>query len=151
MPHVRQQIRAAVAQVLTGLSTTSNRVFITHVYPLEKASLPGLVIMTDKDESDFSQATSSNGQLKILSRLQLIIKAYAKGTATVDDKLDQIELEVRQALMANRTLGGLTKNINWQSTTVQVDAGGEQPIGVAELLFLIEYRVQDNMITIPLT
>lgn len=150
MPHARQQIRAAVAQLLTGLTTTGNRVFVSHVYPLEKAALPGLIIMTDKDEVDSEQTTFSGGQLKLLCRLQLMVKAYAKAIANVDDKLDQIELEVREILMVNRTLGGLAKDINWQSTVVQLEAGSEQPIGVAEISFIIDYRIHDNLLNISI-
>lgn len=38
--HVRQQIREAVATTLTGLSTTSTRVFQSRLRPLVDADLP---------------------------------------------------------------------------------------------------------------
>lgn len=142
--HVRTQIRNAVATTLTGLSTTGNRVFVSRVYPMERASLPGLIIMTMIDENDTSQGAIKTGNAIIWSKLQLMVKAFAKSTANVDNSLDQIENEVRKALLVDRTLGGLAKNINWLSTTVQLDAGGEQPVGMAEILFNIDYRINEN-------
>lgn len=139
--HVRTQIRNAVASTLSGLTTTSNRVFVSRVYPMERASLPGLIIITETDEIETSRDSIKAGNLILWSRLQLMVKAYAKGTANVDATLDQIENEVRKTLISNHTLGGLTIDINWQSTTIQFDGSGEVPIGVAEMLFFVDYRV----------
>lgn len=149
--HVRTQIRLAVATLLTGLPAVANRVYVSRVYPLERASLPGLIIITETDAIESSMGAVKAGNLTLWSRLQLIVKAYAKGTASVDAALDQIENEVRKALTANRTLGGLTIDINWQSTTIQLDGSGEQPVGIAEMLFFIDYRVAQTAPDVPLS
>lgn len=143
--HVRTQIRVAVAALLSELPTVANRVYVSRVYPLERASLPGLIIMTASDENDTSQGAIKLGSTIIWSKLQLIVKAFVKGTADVDTSLDQIENEVRKVLMVDRTLGGLAKNIRWLDTTIQLDSGSEQPIGLAEILFCIDYRINENM------
>lgn len=151
MAHVRTQIRNAVKTILTGLPTTGNRVFVSRVYPLEKADLPGIIIFTEQDETDNSQAAINNGSLILWSQLHTVVKAYAKGTAQVHNTLDQIALEVRKVLLTNQNLGGLTENINWQSTLIQIEIGAEQPVGTAEILFVIYYRIKENLLETPLT
>lgn len=150
MPHVRQQIREAVAQALMGLPTTGDRVFVSRVYPLEKAELPGLIIITDTDEADYSQSTFSNGQLKMLSRVHLIIKGYVREKTNLDNQLDQIEMEVREALINNRKLYEITKNISWQSSSLHLDTTGEQVIASINLNFLFDYRILSDKIDILL-
>jgi len=48
--HVRQQLREAIATAITGLTTTSTRVFQSRVYPIEVGQLPCLVVTSDGDE-----------------------------------------------------------------------------------------------------
>jgi hypothetical protein len=144
MSHVRTQIRNAIAQQLNNLTTTGTRVFISRVYPLESAALPGLIIKTESDQTNDQFASASDGIVKQWCQLQLMVKAYAKGVANLDDVLDQVELEVRIVLANNKTLGGLAKDINWLHTTILLENGGEQPIGCAEMIFTVDYRVTDN-------
>jgi hypothetical protein len=146
MAHVRKQIRVAVATALTGLSTTGARVYVERVYPLERSSLPGLVVMTHRDDADLSLSTEYASGVNVWSNLELIVKGYAKNTSTVENDLDQIELEVRQALANTKTLGGLSKDLNWLSTQILIDATGEQPVGIVEMTFGIVYRVKDNAV-----
>lgn len=140
MRHVRTQIRNAVAQQLKNLSTTKKRVFVSRVYPLESASLPGLIIQTDSDQVNEQYANGVN----LWSELQLTVKAYAQSVANLDEMLDQIELEVRVSLASNKNLGGTAKDISWQHTNIQLESGGEQPVGIAEIVFKVSYRVADN-------
>jgi hypothetical protein len=147
--HLRTQIRNAVADILNGLPTTENRVFVSRVYPMERTSLPGLIIMTESDAVESNMGAVDNGDLVLWSKLQLMVKGYAKGTTNVDSNLDQIENEVRKTLLANPTLGGLVVDTNWQSTTIQIEVNGEQPVGVAEMLFIVDYRVAQSAPDIP--
>jgi|GEM_PF-570028 len=150
MSHVRTQIRHAIAQQLNNLTTTGTRIFVSRVYPLESAALPGLIIKTESDQANEQFASASGGVVKQWCQLQLMVKAYAKGTANVDDVLDQVELEVRIALASNKTLGGLAKDLNWLHTTILLENGGEQPIGCAEMVFTVDYRVADESPNISL-
>lgn len=138
--HVRTQIRHAVEKILHGLPTTGNRVFVSRVYPLESASLPGIIIATESDQA--------NEEIAGWSQLQLVIKGYARATAHLDEVLDQVEMEVRKALAENKTLNGLVKDIAWLHTRIQLENGGEQPIGMAEMIFKSDYRTAENNLTI---
>jgi len=142
MAHARQQIRDAVATTLTGLPTTGSNVFVSRVYPLESASLPGLTIMTDNDIADIDNTSASSGNRIVWANLGLMIKAHAQESATnLDNTLDQIEVEIRQALLSDITLGDLAKDIWWISTTITLEGDNAKPIGLAEILFNVSYRV----------
>lgn len=138
--HVRTQIRHAMAKILYGLPTTGNRVFVSRVYPLESAALPGIIIVTESDQAD--------EEIAGWSQLQLVIRVYARATVHLDDVLDQVEMEVRKALAENKTLNGLVKDITCLHTRIQLENGGEQPIGMSEMIFKSDYRMAENDLTI---
>jgi len=114
--HIRQQIRERAGTVLTGLTTTGSNVFQTRVYPLENTNLPALVIYT-KDE---------------------------KQTSNFDDEIDKICKEVEIAISADTTLNGLAKDCYLQSTSIEYNTEGEQPLSYAVLTFLTNYYVQET-------
>jgi len=142
MAHVRQQIRDAVATTLTGLATTGSNVFVSRVYPLESASLPGITIMTDNDVEDIDNTSAANSNRIVWANLGLIIKAHAQeAVSSLDGTLDQIEVEIRQSLMSDITLGGLVKDMWWISTDITLEGENTKPIGLAEIVFNLSYRV----------
>ncbi len=139
--HVRQQIRERLGTVLTGLSTTGSNVFESRVYPLETASLPSLLIYT-KSETSEPIVISTN---RLMSReLELIVEVYVKQTSNFDDQVDKICKEVEVAISADTTLNGLAKDCFLQSTEIEYNTEGEQPLSYAVLTFLTNYYVQEN-------
>jgi hypothetical protein len=139
--HIRQQIRERAGTVLTGLTTTGSNVFQTRVYPLENTNLPALVIYT-KDETSEPIVVSTN---RLMSReLELIIEVYVKQTSNFDDEIDKICKEVEIAISADTTLNGLAKDCYLQSTSIEYNTEGEQPLSYAVLTFLTNYYVQEN-------
>ena len=139
--HIRQQIRERAGTVLTGLTTTGSNVFQTRVYPLENTNLPALVIYT-KDETSEPIVVSTN---RLMSReLELIIEVYVKQTSNFDDEIDKICKEVEIAISADTTLNGLAKDCYLQSTSIEYNTEGEQPLSYAVLTFLTNCYVQEN-------
>ncbi|MDH5528386.1 MAG: hypothetical protein OEY97_13930, partial [Nitrospirota bacterium] len=97
MPHVRTQIRIAVATALTGLPTTGPNVHPSRVWPLQEADLPALLVHAVSDPVDEEQHTLGRPR-KLTRDLSLVVEARAAGTAGLDDTLDTIESEVIAAL-----------------------------------------------------
>lgn len=137
--HARQQIREAAAALLTGLATTSSRVYQSRIHPLGDTELPCLVITTN----DETVERGNTGQSALLKRvLNLQVTAKAKATANVDDTLDTIIKEVEIALNASvsaNTLGGLAKQIDLSTLYVDMDGEGEMPVGQAVMNFNCYY------------
>ena len=139
--HIRQQIRERAGTVLTGLTTTGSNVFETRVYPLENTNLPALVIYT-KNETSEPLVISTN---RVMSReLELIVEVYVKQTSNFDDEVDKICKEVEVAISADTTLNGLAKDCFLQSTEIEYNTEGEQPLSYAVLTFLTNYYVQET-------
>jgi hypothetical protein len=139
--HVRQQIREKVGTLLTGLTTTGSNIFESRVYPLESANLPALVVYTKNEDSE----PIVIGTNRLSSRnLSLIVEIYAKTTTDFDDTIDTISKEVEVAIASDTTLNGLTKDIYLESTEIEYNGEGEQPVGYATLTFLTNYYVNEQ-------
>ncbi len=80
----------------------------------------------------------------IRDRLSVIVEAYCKATSNFDDTIDTISKEVEEAIMADRTLGGLAKDTYVESTEIEYTGEGEQPVGYVTLTFLTNYYVQET-------
>lgn len=139
--HVRMQIRNQVVTQLTGLTTTAARVFDSRVYPLEDANLPALLIYTKSETSEPIEIGTNRTSERLLS---LNIEAYVKSTTNFEDTLDTICKEVEQAIAADPTLSGKAKDCYLESTEIEFNAEGEQPLAFCSLTFLTSYYVQEQ-------
>ena len=141
MAHVRQQIREYFGTTLTGLTTTGSNVYESRVYTLQEDTLPSLVIYTKSETSE----PIVIGTDRVMSReLSVVVEAYCKATSNFDDTIDTISKEVEEAIMADRTLGGLAKDTYVESTEIEYTGDGEQPVGYVTLTFLTNYYVQET-------
>ena len=139
--HVRQQIREYFGTTLTGLTTTGANVYESRVYTLQEDTLPSLVIYTKSETSE----PIVIGTDRVMSReLSVVVEAYCKATSNFDDTIDTISKEVEEAIMADRTLGGLAKDTYVESTEIEYTGEGEQPVGYVTLTFLTNYYVQET-------
>jgi hypothetical protein len=137
--HLRRQIREAVATLLTGLTTTGNRVFQSRVQTLKDNQLPGLVILTN-EETVTQQTIHSNPLLERNLSVQVIAKA--KANTNLDDTLDQIIKEVEMAVFASdaaNTLGGLVKGLVLDSLDITFNGEAETKVGEAVMAFTAVY------------
>lgn len=138
--HLRRQIREAAATRVTGLATTSSRVFQMRIYPLQAAELPGLLVFTNNETAQ----RLTIGAPSIMERsLELVVEGYARATSNLDDTLDGIAKEVEVAIAGDYNLGGLAKAATLRATQVElVDA--DQPIGMIRLTFDVTYMARED-------
>ena len=141
MSHIRQQIREQVGTTLTGLTTTGSNVFESRVYPLSDASLPALIIYSKSETSSIS--TMGTG-LGIDRTMTLTIEAYVKANLTFDDTIDTICAEVEVAMGTDPSLNGKVRFSYLESTDIDYDGDGENPIGYATMNYVVEYRTAQN-------
>lgn len=128
--HVRQQLREAIAAAVTGLTTTSTRVFQSRVYPIEVGQLPCLVITSDGDSVNAETVHHPYQQNRSTT---IRIEAYARAIANLDDTLDLICKEVETAM--GGASSGIAQECYLQGTQIEFDAIGEQPVGKATLIY----------------
>jgi hypothetical protein len=131
MAHARQTIREAAATKVTGLATTSTRVFQSRMAPQE--TLPCLLVATNDEEV----APGTVGNL-IERNLELVITAVAKATGTVDDTLDTIAAEVETAMATFTYRNELTR------LEVDFDEALEKPAGRLSLTYRVNYFTESG-------
>lgn len=142
MTHVREQIRNRVTTVLTGLATTGNNVFESHVYPLGEDQLPGLCVYTGSQESEISSKSSSGTVMQ--HELELMVVAYVKAVSGYDATIDDIMTHAEEALQNDATLQGLAKFIYPRSLDINMTGEGDKPVVVATQVFQVTYRALLN-------
>jgi hypothetical protein len=81
---------------------------------------------------------SSRGSDRVLS---LVVEGYAISKTIVEDTLDQIAVEVEEAMASDYTLNGLTRDVRYTGYELDANADPEQTVAVIRLTFDIKYRV----------
>jgi hypothetical protein len=138
MGHVRQQLRESVATAVTGLTDTGTRVFQSRLYPLQTKDLPCLIVTTEGDSIEYLTVNSP----ATLERETIVrIKAIARETTDLDDKLDDICQQVEVAI-SNTSL--IAKSINFIGTEMDESAVGEKPVGTATLTYAMKVYTLEN-------
>jgi len=137
--HVRQQLREAIATAITGLTTTSTRVFQSRVYPIEVGQLPCLVVTSDGDEIN-AQTVHHPYQQSRNTRVR--VEVYARAVSDLDDTLDLVCKEVETAL--GNVSSGIAKDCYLLGTNLDFDSLGEKPVGRATMLFTKELWTLSN-------
>lgn len=148
MSHVRTQIRNAVVGLLDSLATTSDRVYVSRLHPLPADKLPALRVFVDDEQITREKIHDP----AILARSVTIrIDCVASLASGLDDDLDQIALEVEDAISADTTLGGLL-NSGLIPSGIEVDrsADGEAPIGRLTVVYEAQYDVMNNAADVAL-
>ena len=141
MAHVRKLIRANVTTTLTGLATTGNNVYQTRVYPIAEDRLPGIAIYTSEEATLFGSMNFPRTQVRTVT---VNVEIYVKAVADYDDTLDQICLEVEEALTADLTRGGYAKDTQVLRFSSDFSGDGDQPVAYGTLEVSVDYATVEN-------
>lgn len=141
MAHIRKLIRDNIETALTGLATTNGRVYRTRVYPIAEDRLPGLAIYTREESTDYATITRPRTQMR---NLVVSVEIYVKGQSDYDDELDQIALEVEEALYTDLTRGGYAKDTQVISFDCDFSGDGDQPVARATMQISVDYVTLEN-------
>lgn len=136
MAHVRKSIRDRMESILkTGVTSVSNRVYASRVYPLTGPDLPALAVYTASESSNLQ----TMGVRTLARELSLNVDAYVRVNDTFDDTIDALCVEIEETIAADYTLNGLVKDTILTSTEIDFDGEAERPVGVARLTYTIRY------------
>src|SRR3990167_6145831 len=137
--HLRRQIRDATQALLTGLTTTAARIYVSRAeeHPMQADELPGLRLSTPNETIE----TLTMGVGRIRERImhvqvELVVKSTGTPAATVDAMRKEIEI----AIDADPTLGGLVGWIELRSMSVEQDAQADAPVAMGTALFEALYH-----------
>lgn len=137
MPHPRQVIRHAVVAQLLGNTAAGARVFAARRVPFQRVELPAVAVYVPTESVEVTSRATAPRELD--RRAQVVVEACAQGAGDVDDALDEIALQVENALHADWTLGGVASDLLLASTETDVLDDGKQLIGVVRLEFEVRY------------
>ena len=136
MAHVRKQIRDRMESILsTGVTSVSGRVYASRIYPMTGPDLPAVAIYTASETSGLQ----TMGTRTLAREISLNVDAYVRVTATFDDTIDALCVEIEETVAADYTLNGLVKDAILTSTEIDFDGESEKPVGVARLTYTIRY------------
>jgi hypothetical protein len=141
MAHVRKLIRDNIKTTLTGLNTVGYNVYQSRVYPMHGAKLPGILIYNRSEDTSYDTINPPRLQTR---RCEYQVEVYVKGVTDYDNKLDQICLEIEEALFADLTRGGNAKDTRIINFDADFDGGGDQPVAVCTLTVEVTYQVREN-------
>lgn len=139
MSHARQQIREAVATLVTGLTTTGSNVFQSRFYRVQASELPALFIYST-DESIERETIGTGPYLR--RELSIQIEGMAKALDNLDDTLDTIGEEVEDALGGQLPAG--VDDFRISSVSIDYSGEGEQPVGVIRMDFVARYQTAED-------
>jgi hypothetical protein len=141
MAHQRKTIRDNLKITLTGLDTTRNNVFQSRIYPMSNSNLPGILIYNKSEEVSYASISIPRLQERVSA---FEVEIYVKGTQNYDDTLDQISLEVEEALSVDITRGGNAIDTRILSFDTDFSGDGDQPLAVCKLSVEVRYQVREN-------
>lgn len=138
--HVRAQIRDAIATAITGLPSTGANVFKSVVYPLETATLPGIVVRLAGENA---QAVTAPAPRLLQRNASVEVVLCAESNADIDGALLASALEVEKAL-AMPAVVGPWKTLTLSSSSSRIDGSTEKIRGQLVLTYDAEYFVREN-------
>lgn len=139
MAHIRKTIRDNLKTALTGLTTTGNNISASRVYAIR--TLPAIILYTLTEESSYATI----GLPRTVERvLNVVAEIYVKGSSGYDDQIDQISLEIEEAIYADVTLGGIAKDTRLTGLDVQFRGDGDQPVGIGVVTIQVTYHTTEG-------
>lgn len=139
--HVRTSLRQAVKAALDNLPTTASRVFAGRTWPTDDACYPGLLIYARGGPARIDAQSDSDVDRPTERDERLVVEGIVRTRGVEpDDLLDQIELEVAAALLADPTVAGLAEICEPLGAEISARAGGEHREGSIKLNFRVVYR-----------
>ena len=141
MAHSRTTIRQAFVAILKGNTTAGNNVFDSRLYNMSEQSLPAIIIFSNSEEvitATLSPPRCQNRTVKIT------VECYAKASSQVNVIIDELAAEIEQLIITNPILPKICKDCRLESTDINLNSDGDQPVAVASLVFSVSYRTKEN-------
>lgn len=134
MPHIRNNIRDAIATLLTSTTDVGVNVFVNRETSVWRSELPTIIVYS-RGESATPRALSGSTYIR---QLQLVIEIKVEANNTLDDTLDTIAQQV-EAIVSVADIEGTMGRPIYLSTEINLDSGSEIEKGVATLNYQVQY------------
>jgi hypothetical protein len=143
MTHRRQTILENVQTLVTGLATTGTNVFRSRLDPSEETDLPCLIVRFQAGQTESVQIATVMAPRHQYRTCSVEVVGYAQDDGDLDATLNQISLEVEQALAMPAASGAWTI-LTLMSVEIGLTGDGETPLGKVSLMYQAEYQVRED-------
>jgi hypothetical protein len=134
--HERQAIREAIVAQLKGRTSAGVRVFKSRREPLREMELPAITVYTDEETVD--DVNTAPRELK--RQVSVAVIGWVMQSASVDDALDALALEIETAMDADMFLGGTSPGASrLASVAIGEKLDGARPMGAVNLTYTATY------------
>lgn len=147
MAHGDAQIHAALVTALTGLTTTGANVFDDETTPIPEASLPALRVLDD-GVGQIEYATQRVPRT-LLRTQGYTVRALCK-IANAKSKVNTILAEVEAAVYANRTLGGIARDMRIEQVDKNFSDELDTRVGEAAITINVDWSCVEGSPQTPL-
>lgn len=151
MRHARTQVRSAVVAALEGAHLSSVlKVYSGRIHAFSDGHLPALAVYCrgESIRASATRATAGSG-VRRERAIIVVVEGYAQVNSDLDDTLDVIGLEVEQALVPDRTLGGIAINFEPNGTELGVVEEAQRKTGLIRMTFTAIVHTLDNQLDQP--
>ena len=139
--HIRQSIRDNIKTTLTGLGITGDRVYVNRLYPFIQQVSNGILIYTESEATEYLTMGRPRSQERTLT---LKVEIYGKSTTNLDNLIDDIALEIENALCIDPTRGGVATDTMIMNFDSDFNGDGDSPVGVGMLDVIVKYNCVEN-------
>jgi hypothetical protein len=144
---VRERILNRIHTVtLPGISEVGQRIYRSRSQAYSRTEAPAISISPGSDDPRGAQNTIGASLGKLDNVLAVLIEVYVRGDIP-DQLADPIGVQIHQRMMADRTMGGLAKDVvpdGWRPQYEQADLTA----GWFGFQFLVKYRTADSDISV---
>ena len=144
---IRERILNRIHTVtLPGIAEVGQRIYRSRSQAYSRNEAPAISISPGNDDPRGAQNTIGASLGKLDNVLAVLIEVYVRGDIP-DQLADPIGVQIHQRMMADRTIGGLAKDVQpdgWRPQYEQADLTA----GWFGFQFLVKYRTSDSDISI---
>lgn len=143
MAHARTQIRHALAALAAVASVQT--VKTGEARATNRSETPAVYVLTPNDSINFEESTlGADGVLQELHQLTASLAVVVQERVGAEDLVDQIEVELRAAMFADPTLGGLVRHLEIASYDGDLLDALEQPLAGGVFTVNAVYRCKQD-------
>jgi len=141
MSHGRLQIRNAFRTALLSSTDAGTNIFLMRTFPVQASLTRAILIYTTNESSSLATVGSLGAAQSYRRDLMVNVDGYVKANASIEDDLDQLALQIEEAIESDTALRALVEEYQLTSTEMQTEEN-ETAVGMVRLSYNVVYRTR---------
>lgn len=141
MDHKRKTIREKIVQLLKdGATVAGQNVFSNRAHALYATELPSIIVYSGDEDSEFLNPPEN----RLKRTMSVFIEMALEQTASIEDEIDALCLQVEQIIKPknelDRLYANLVQSVELKKTETGIFEKADKVIGSAKLTYSFEYE-----------